>query len=225
MCSRAPSSVMATTRPRTPKYRDGSSGSATLTATRGSRRMLRTFWCPSTVLIRTCVPSVSTQVWVICGEPSGMSVATKQGLGRFRRSSRAGGRATGRLPSWGTGWCATHSPLPGAGGPPVGSAREYGLDGRPHLGGVRLGAGAEAGDDLAVGRQQELLEVPLDVSCFALGVRRGRQLAVQRVRSRAVELGLLGHREGDAVRRRAELGDLLGRTGLLAHELVARDPD
>jgi len=36
--------------------------------------MLRTFWCPSTVLISTSVPSVSTQVSVSWGDPSGIVV-------------------------------------------------------------------------------------------------------------------------------------------------------
>jgi hypothetical protein len=40
-----------------------------------ARSTLRTFWNPLTVLIRMCSPSVSTQVWVSCGEPSGMVVA------------------------------------------------------------------------------------------------------------------------------------------------------
>ena len=37
--------------------------------------MFLIFWKPSTLLIRMCSPSVSTQVWVSCGEPSGMVVA------------------------------------------------------------------------------------------------------------------------------------------------------
>ena len=40
-----------------------------------------------------------------------------------------------------------------------------------------------------------------------------------------VHLDLLEHREGDAVGRRAELGDLVGRARLLAAELVAREAD
>src|SRR6478672_7065966 len=95
MWSAAPSSVMPTTRPRTSTYSDGSSGFATLRATRGSRRMLATFWWPSTVLIRTLRPSVSTQVCVICGEPSDMRVARKHGLGCRSSSRRAGGMSMG----------------------------------------------------------------------------------------------------------------------------------
>ncbi len=60
MCSTAPSVVSRTTSPRSCAKSLGSFGSATVTATRGSRRMLRTFWCPSTVLMMTNSPSVST---------------------------------------------------------------------------------------------------------------------------------------------------------------------
>src|SRR4051794_17141553 len=83
-----------------------SSGSQTFSETRGSRRRLRTFWNPSTVLITTCSPSVSTQVWVSWGEPSGMRVATKQGAAPRRRASRSSGRVTS--PSY---------PLPANAGP------------------------------------------------------------------------------------------------------------
>src|SRR4051812_32505611 len=91
--------------------------------------MFRTFWKPATVLISTCSPSVSTQVWVICGAPSGMSVATKQGLGLPSRSSSPAGRSTGFL-SGGSGapdpvtpgrsppaaaGCDDHRPAPGGG--------------------------------------------------------------------------------------------------------------
>src|SRR3546814_12893131 len=84
-----------------------------------------------------------------------------------------------------------------------------------------LDLGAEPGD-LAVGRYQELLEVPGHVAVLALGVWHGGELGVERVLPLAVDLDLLGHREGDAVGGRAEGGDLLGRARLLAHELVAR---
>src|ERR1700753_300257 len=48
----------------------------------------------------TCSPSVSTQVWVSCGEPSGIRVVRKQGLGWFSRAMRPSGRSTCvRLPS------------------------------------------------------------------------------------------------------------------------------
>src|SRR3954452_19829976 len=68
----------------------------------------------------------------------------------------------------------------------------------------------EPGDDLAVGRHEELLEVPLDVAVGALLVGRPRQGVVDLVPALAVDLDLLRERERDAVRRRAELGDLLG---------------
>src|SRR3989304_6262972 len=55
--------------------------STTVRATRGSRRRLRGFWRPSAVLIRTCVPSWSTQTGVIWGEPSGISVTKWARLG------------------------------------------------------------------------------------------------------------------------------------------------
>jgi hypothetical protein len=47
----------------------------------------------------------------------------------------------------------------------------------------------------------------------------------QRTVGLAVDLDLLAEREGDAVGGGAELGDLVGAAGLLAHELVAREPD
>jgi len=52
----------------------GFSGSETVRATRGSRSMFLIFWNPATLLIRMCSPSVSTQVWVCWGEPSGIKV-------------------------------------------------------------------------------------------------------------------------------------------------------
>ncbi len=74
---------------------------------------------------------------------------------------------------------------------------------------------------LARGRDEELLEVPLDVAGLALGVGMGHQLLVERVAILAVDLDLLEHREGHAVGRRAEGGDLLGTARLLGPELVA----
>ena len=90
---------------------------------------------------------------------------------------------------------------------------------------MRLDARVEPGHDGAVGGEQELLEVPLHVADPALLVGHRDQLVVDLVPALAVDVDLLGHREGDAVRRRAELGDLLGRPRLLAAELVARDTD
>jgi len=56
--------------------------------------MFLTFWWPRTVLITTCSPSVSTQVWVSWGEPSGITVARKQGVGWRSRAIRSSGRFT-----------------------------------------------------------------------------------------------------------------------------------
>jgi hypothetical protein len=54
----------------------GLSGSETATATRGSRSTFLTLRKPCTLFMSTCSPSVSTQVWVSCGEPSAIVVAT-----------------------------------------------------------------------------------------------------------------------------------------------------
>src|SRR4051794_35835847 len=61
---------------------------------RGSRRTLATFWKPSTELITTWVPSVSTQVSVVSGDPSGMTVATTQRFGPRRRDTTSSGRGS-----------------------------------------------------------------------------------------------------------------------------------
>ena len=58
---------------------------------------------------------------------------------------------------------------------------------------------AEAGDDLAARRDEELLEVPADVAGVALGVGDRRQLLVDRVAGLAVDVDLLEQREVDAV--------------------------
>src|SRR4051794_29229184 len=42
----------------------------------------------------TCSPSVSTQVCVSCGDPSGIKVATKQGAGLRSRDSTESGSVT-----------------------------------------------------------------------------------------------------------------------------------
>src|SRR4051812_47289401 len=52
------------------------------------------------------------------------------------------------------------------------SARQDRLDGRNDLVGFGLGHRPEPADDVAAGRNQELLEVPLDVARLALLVRR-----------------------------------------------------
>src|SRR5690606_12217825 len=89
---------------------------------------------------------------------------------------------------------------------------------------VRLGARAEA-RDRSIWRDEELLEVPLHPTGVPVGIRHLRELRVERVLVPAVHARLLHEREGDAVGRRAELLDLLGRAGLLPHELVAGEPD
>src|ERR1700684_3085385 len=61
---------------------------------------------------------------------------------------------------------------------PAGSGGEDGLDGGDDLVGLRLGPGAEPGDDLALRVDEELLEVPLDVAGRAVGVRQLGQLGV-----------------------------------------------
>jgi hypothetical protein len=53
--------------------------------------MLRIFWCVWTVLMITRAPSVSTQVCVVCGEPSGINVVMKQGFWpRINSTNRSG---------------------------------------------------------------------------------------------------------------------------------------
>src|SRR4051794_17542217 len=85
--------------------------------------------------------------------------------------------------------------------------------------------GRVAGDDLAVGRDEELLEVPADVAVVALHIGRPGELGIERMAAGAVHVDLLEHRERDAVVERAELLDLVGRARLLAAELVAREPE
>ena len=90
------------------------------------------------------------------------------------------------------------------------------------LGRLGVDGGPEPVDHLAVGGDQELLEVPLDVAGVALGVGRLGQLLVEGMALLAVDIDLLGDGEGDAVGGRAEGGDLVRRPRLLAAELVAR---
>src|ERR1019366_150528 len=117
-------------------------------------------------------------------------------------------------------WCSPRSPAP-----PGDSAGEVRLDGVDDFGGLRIHHGTEPVLDRAVGRYEELLEVPLDVAGLALGVGEGGQLVVDGTPVVAVDVDLLHHRKGDAVRGRAERGDLLGAAGLLGAELVAREAD
>src|SRR5712691_10495041 len=56
------------------------------TATRASRRRLRSFWRPRAELTRTCCPSKSTHTGVTCGLPSGISVARFPNAGLRKRS-------------------------------------------------------------------------------------------------------------------------------------------
>jgi hypothetical protein len=58
-----------------------------------------------------------------------------------------------------------------------------------------------------------------------IGVNRRGEPFVNRVTRRAVDIELRGHRERDAVRRRAELRDVGRGAWLLVAELVARNPD
>ena len=79
-----------------------------------------------------------------------------------------------------------------------------------------------ATDDFAVAADEELLEVPLDRA----GVGRVfREVLVERRLAVAVDLDLLEQVEINAVLGRAERGDLLGRAGFLAAELVTGNAD
>ncbi len=69
-------------------------------------------------------------------------------------------------------------------------SRQHALDGADDLGGVGLGAGAEALHHGTVGREEKFLEVPLDVSGLAVGVGGLGQLGVERVAVVAVDVGL-----------------------------------
>src|SRR5581483_7614424 len=97
------------------------------------------------------------------------------------------------------------------------------LDRREDRGVVRLGPRPEPGHHGAVGREHELLEVPLDVPRFPVRVGKCGQHVVDGVPPGTVHLDLLEHRERNAVGRRAELGDLVGGAGLLRPELIARE--
>src|SRR5699024_1409304 len=62
------------------------------------------------------------------------------------------------------------------------------VDRGDQFGGARLGARTETAQNLAVGGDQELLEVPLDVPGLAVGVGGLRQLLVDRVPVLTVDL-------------------------------------
>src|SRR5918999_424835 len=55
------------------------------------------------VLINMCSPSVSTHTWVICGEPSGMSVASWQKAGSRSNFRKPGDMVCGMAPPLGVG--------------------------------------------------------------------------------------------------------------------------
>ena len=88
-----------------------------------------------------------------------------------------------------------------------------------HFLGFRGSLGIKALDDLAILADEELVEVPLDVT----GERRifAREYLVERVAVRAVDLDLVEQRESHAVLAGAELLDLLIRARFLGAELVA----
>ena len=76
---------------------------------------------------------------------------------------------------------------------------QRGLNGLDDLGCIGLGTRAEAGDHLAVGADEELLEVPLHVAGLARGVGGLGERGIQRVAVIAVDVGLL--QQGRVTRR------------------------
>src|SRR5450759_1883975 len=80
----------------------------------------------------------------------------------------------------------------------------------------------EAAHDAAIAADQKLLEVPRDVACLPRVIRQLAENRVQRVLVAPLDIELGEQRKCHAVLVAAELLDLLGRTGLLAKELVAR---
>src|SRR2546428_11613377 len=97
---------------------------------------------------------------------------------------------------------------------------ERSFDGLGYFGSIRRGARLETFDDLAVAANQELAEVPFDVT----RERRLRpcQRDVERMPLRPVHVNLIEERESDVVLGGAELFDFLVSARLLAHELIAR---
>ena len=65
----------------------------------------------------------------------------------------------------------------------------------------------EASDDGAITANEKLLEVPTDVALFAFNVSHRGKCCVEGVLVVAVDIDLLGEREGDAISRGAERGD------------------
>jgi len=105
------------------------------------------------------------------------------------------------------------------------SGREDRLDGAKDLLGLRKDQRTEPCDNRSFGRDEELLEVPLDLTGLAAGVWDGRELLVERVLPLTIYVDLLGDGEGHAIGQRTERRDLVGRSRLLATELVARDAE
>src|SRR5580658_7334644 len=155
------------------------------------------------------------------GTPSGPRISTSTSSQRCSESMRRPSMSKMDAPN---GAAATVNDWPGPGGG-GGSAGQVGGDRRDDHRVLGVGARAEAPDDLAGGGDQELLEVPHDVARLALGVGDLGQLGIDRVAAVAVHVDLLEEREGHAVGGRAELGDLLGRARLLAHELIAGESE
>ena len=91
------------------------------------------------------------------------------------------------------------------------SAGELGLDGLDERRVLGRDLRAEAAHDIAARRHEELLEVPLHVAGFAVGVGLLLELGEDRVLLVAVHVDLLEERELHAVVGVAELADLLAR--------------
>jgi hypothetical protein len=91
------------------------------------------------------------------------------------------------------------------------------------LGSCRRG---ETLDDVALGIDEELLEVPGDLGAVAVaGLRLGLEPLVERCGAVTVDVDLVEHRERDAELRRGEFEDLGVRSGFLPTELVAREAE
>src|ERR1035441_1738437 len=163
-------------------------------------------------------PSRSSAAAATCGRTSPTVSAAKGGW-----SGSGKPPAKSSAPSSPTRWSSaarTRWPelLPGL-------PRQRGLDGGDKLRVRRIRARPESPGALPVPEDQELLEIPLDVTRFARRIGHGRQLGVDRVPARPVDLDLLEHRKGHPVGSRAELADLLRGARLLPAELVAGEAD
>ena len=82
----------------------------------------------------------------------------------------------------------------------------------------------EAGNGVALGVDQELGEVPTDITVAAAGLFRAQPL-IELAGAGAVDLDLAEHRESDAELGLGELGDLLVAAGLLGAELVTGEAE